>query len=380
MTVRPLGQPVRRALLWAAIWTAVLLVFVSENIATDISAARPIRWFGSVQQEALYWLPFLLATPLFVFMASRFPIETGMSRPDRTRVLVFHMLAALTFALFQPWLANSMINAAATARFGANSDATLRLAASLDRSYAAQVITALWKYVVIITVITATRYYRVTHESRVHAAQLERQLAESQLSALKAQLHPHFLFNALNSAAMLARTDGERAHTLLLELAELFRLTLQNSSILDVPLRTELDFLDRYLSIERIRFEDRLIVNFDVAERTADLLVPSLILQPLVENSIRHGLARKRGALHLTVRSRVVDKQLVLEVQDDGGGLNGNGPRPTFGIGLTNVEQRLNAANRRPTPIEFDGSGSVAGGLLVRLRLPIRPGPPPSLT
>jgi two-component system, LytTR family, sensor kinase len=380
VTVRPLGQPVRRALLWAAIWTAVLLVFVSENIATDISAARPIRWFGSVQQEALYWLPFLLATPLFVFMASRFPIETGMSRPDRTRVLVFHMLAALTFALFQPWLANSMINAAATARFGANSDATLRLAASLDRSYAAQVITALWKYVVIITVITATRYYRVTHESRVHAAQLERQLAESQLSALKAQLHPHFLFNALNSAAMLARTDGERAHTLLLELAELFRLTLQNSSILDVPLRTELDFLDRYLSIERIRFEDRLIVNFDVAERTADLQVPSLILQPLVENSIRHGLARKRDALHLTVRSRVVDKQLVLEVQDDGGGLNGNGPRPTFGIGLTNVEQRLNAANRGPTPIEFDGNGSAGGGLLVRLRLPIRPGPPPSLT
>ena len=379
MTVRPLGQPVRRALLWAGIWTAVLLVFVSENIATDISAARPIRWFGSVQQEALYWLPFLLATPLFVFMASRFPIETGMSRPDRTRVLVFHMVAALTFALFQPWLANSMINAAATARFGANSDATLRLAASLDRSYAAQVITALWKYVVIITVITATRYYRVTHESRVHAAQLERQLAESQLSALKAQLHPHFLFNALNSAAMLARTDGERAHTLLLELAELFRLTLQNSSILDVPLRTELDFLDRYLSIERIRFEDRLIVNFDVAERTADLLVPSLILQPLVENSIRHGLARKRDALHLTVRSRVVDKQLVLEVEDDGGGLNGNGPRPTFGIGLTNVEQRLNAANRGPTPIEFDGYGS-AGGLLVRLRLPVRPGPPPSLT
>jgi two-component system, LytTR family, sensor kinase len=380
VTVRPLGQPVRRALLWAAIWTAVLLVFVSENIATDISAARPIRWFGSVQQEALYWLPFLLATPLFVFMASRFPIETGMSRPDRTRVLVFHMLAALTFALFQPWLANSMINAAATARFGANSDATLRLAASLDRSYAAQVITALWKYVVIITVITATRYYRVTHESRVHAAQLERQLAESQLSALKAQLHPHFLFNALNSAAMLARTDGERAHTLLLELAELFRLTLQNSSILDVPLRTELDFLDRYLSIERIRFEDRLIVNFDVAERTADLQVPSLILQPLVENSIRHGLARKRDALHLTVRSRVVDKQLVLEVQDDGGGINGNGPRPTFGIGLTNVEQRLNAANRGPTPIEFDGNGSAGGGLLVRLRLPIRPGPPPSLT
>jgi len=380
VTLRPPAQPVRRALLWAGIWTVVLLVFVSQNIATDISADRPIRWFGSVKQEALYWLPFLLASPLFTFMASQFPIEAGTNRVDRTRIVVFHALAGLTFGLLQPWLADLMINFAARAQFGRGSEATLRLAASLDRSYAASVITALWKYVIIIAVITATRYYRTTQESRVRAAELERQLAESQLSALKTQLHPHFLFNALNSAAMLARTDPDRAQTLLLQLAELFRLTLQTSSILDVPLRVELDFIDRYLGIERIRFEDRLIVNFDVAERTADLLVPSLILQPVVENSIRHGLARKRDALHLTVRSRIIGQQLVLEVQDDGGGLAGNGSRPTFGIGLTNVEQRLNAANRQATPIEFDGNGSPGGGLLVRLRLPIRPGPPPSLT
>src|SRR6185312_5313294 len=104
--------------------------------------------------------------------------------------------------------------------------------------------------------------------------------------------------------------------------------------------RAELDFLDRYLGIERIRFEDRLVVTFDVAERTADLLVPSLILQPLVENSIRHGLDRKRDTLHLTIRSRVGKDQLVLEVQDDGAGLAGtNGDRPALGIGLTNVEQ-----------------------------------------
>jgi hypothetical protein len=370
---------VKSALRWAGIWAVVLLVFVSTNIATDISADRPIRWFGSVEEEALYWLPFLLASPLFAFMASRFPIEAGASRVDRSRVLAFHALAGVTFGLLQPSLADVFINAAASAQFGPHAEATLRVAASLKRSFAAQVITALWKYVVIIAVITAARSYRTTHESRTRAAELERQLAESQLGALKAQLHPHFLFNALNSAAMLARTDPERAQTLLLQLAELFRLTLQTSSILDVPLRTELDFLDRYLGIERIRFEDRLIVHFDVAERTADLLVPSLILQPLVENSIRHGLARKRDALHLTIRSRVVGQQLILEVQDDGGGLAGNGTRPVFGIGLTNVEQRLSAANRRATPIEFDGNGSSAGGLVVRLRLPIRLGSPQSL-
>jgi hypothetical protein len=367
-------RPIGRVLIWALIWTVVVLVFVSQNIVSDMSAGRPIRWFGSILEEVLYWLPFVAFTPLFAFMASRFPIEPGASHADRTRTVVRHAAAAVTFAILQPWLADILINFAARASFGPHSDQTFRIAASLDRSYPAQVITALWKYVIIIAVITATRYHRITNESRVRAAELERQLAESQLGALKAQLHPHFLFNALNSAAMLARVDPERAQTLLLELAELFRLTLASSSILDVPLRTELDFLDRYLGIERIRFEDRLIVNFAIAEHTSELLVPSLILQPLIENSIRHGLARKRDALHLTVRSRVEGGQLILEVQDDGDGLAGNGLRPAFGIGLSNVEQRLNAANGRATPIEFDGNGSGAG-LLVRLRLPIRRGP-----
>lgn len=362
-------EPIGRTLAWSLVWTAVLLVFMWQNVATDLSAGRPIRWFGSMVQEALYWLPFVAATPLFEFMASRYPLEPGASAAERRRVLLRHACAALPFAILQPWVADLMINAAARTLYPANAEA---VAAALDRSFAAHIITALWKYTIIITVITGARYYRVTQEARVRAAELERQLARSQLSALKAQLHPHFLFNALNSAAMLARTDPERAQTLLLELAELFRLTLSTSSILDVPLRTELDFLDRYLGIERIRFEDRLIVKYEVAERAADLLVPSLILQPLVENSIRHGLTRKRDALHLTVRARVDREQLVLEVQDDGGGLNGNGSRPAFGIGLTNVEQRLAASNGRATPIEFQADQSHPGELVVRLRLPIR--------
>jgi len=362
-------------LLWVLVWTVVVLVFVSQNIVTDISAGRPIRWFSSVLEEVLYWLPFAPATPLFVFMAARFPIEGGATRLDRGRTLLRHAAAALTFALLQAWLAEVMTNAAARAFIGPHDPRTAQVATSLDRLFLAHVITALWKYAVIVAVISATRYYRSTQESRVRAAELERQLAESRLSVLKAQLHPHFLFNALNSAAMLALTDPARSHTLLVELAELFRLTLATSSVLEVPLRAELDFLDRYLGIERIRFEDRLVVNFDVAERTADLLVPSLILQPLVENSIRHGLDRKRDTLHLTIRSRVGKDQLVLEVQDDGAGLAGtNGDRPALGIGLTNVEQRLAVANGRATPIEFDRTESHAGGLVVRLRLPIRRG------
>ena len=373
MTRRSLRHPAAQPVLaWTLVWTVIVLIWISQNVVADISAERPIRWFNSVLQEVLYWLPIAAATPLFTFMAYRFPVE-GTSHQGRRRTLLLHLGAALGFAMLQPLVADVMINAAAAALMGPDDPRTARVAASLLRSYPVHVIVALWKYAVIIAVISAVRLYKATQESHVRAARLERQLAASQLSALKMQLHPHFLFNALNSAAMLAITDPTRSHTLLVQLAELFRLTLSSSSILEVPLRSELDFLDRYLAIERIRFEERLKVAFDVAEDTDDLLVPSLILQPVVENAIRHGLEHKRDALHLTIRSRRVEDALVLEVEDDGRGLPaGQNGRPVFGVGLANVEQRLLAANGRATPIEFDRHRSAAGGLVVRLRLPIR--------
>ena len=363
---------VQRALTWALVWVVVALVFIGENILGDFGAGRGIRWFNSVLAEALYWLPFAAATGLFTYMASRFPIEGEPDQASRLRTFTMHAVAAMGFAALQPWLAALMTNAAAQVVLAGDETRIAQIAASRVRSYPAQVIVASWKYVIIIAVMSATRYYRFTQDARVRTAELERQLASAQLNALRMQLHPHFLFNALNSAAMLALTDPARSHKVLVELADLFRLTLSSSSIAEVPLRSELDFLDRYLGIERIRFEDRLVVKFDVGERTEDLLVPSLILQPLVENSIRHGLAQKREALHLAVRSRIAGDQLMLEVEDDGAGIvAGLGKRPVFGVGLTNVEQRLAAANGRPTSIEFDSTRS-GSGVVVRLVLPVR--------
>ena len=362
----------RRVWAWTVVWTVIVLIFISQNVVADISAERPIRWFNSVLKEVLYWLPFAAATPLFTFMAHHYPVEGGANPRARARTLLLHFAAALGFAAVQPLVADVLSIAAAQALLGPDDPRTAGITATQVRSYPVHVITAFWKYGVIIAVISAVRFSKATQESRVRAAHLERQLAASQLNALKMQLHPHFLFNALNSAAMLAITDPRRSHTLLVQLAELFRMTLSSSSILEVPLRSELDFLDRYLAIERIRFEERLNVVFDVGEDTDDLLVPSLILQPVVENSIRHGLEHKRDALHLTIRSRCIDDALVLEVADDGRGLPaGQNGRPVFGIGLTNVEQRVLAANGRAMPIEFDRDQS-AGGLVVRLRLPIR--------
>ena len=353
----------RRAILaWGSVWLAVVVVFISQNVVRDISYARPIRWWNDGLFEALYWLPFVLATPLFAYMGG-----------NKTHKASLHIMVGVSFALVQPFVAGLLTNAAAGLLFAPDDPRIAGVAEGVRRSYAVLVLTALWKYVVIIAVCLAVRYYRATQEARLRSAQLERQVAAAELGALKMQVHPHFLFNALHSAAMLTVVDPRRAHEVLVQLADLLRTTLDKSMVLEVPLQEELDFLDRYLAIERIRFEDRLAVRFDVGAGTERLLVPSLILQPIVENALRHGLAPKQGPGLLTIHSRLLPDVLELEVSDDGVGLqttDGRGGAPTLGVGLTNVQDRVNAANQRPTPIAIASNG--AGGTRVTLQLPVR--------
>jgi hypothetical protein len=350
-----------QVLLWSGVWLCVVVVFISQNIVLDLSYQRPIRWWQDVLFEILYWIPFMLATPLFVFMASRYPTQAER----RPRRMMLQVAAGVAFALLQPLIAGLLTNAAGQVLFTAHA---AEIAERTRRTYPVLVLTALWKYAVIIAVCLAVRYYRASQAALLRGARLERQIAAAQLSALKMQLHPHFLFNALHSAAMLTVTDPTRAHEVLVQLADLLRATLHTSAVLEVPLRAELEFLERYLVIERIRFEDRLVSRFDIGAGTADLLVPSLILQPLVENAIRHGLAPKSGQGVLSIHSRRIGDTLEIEVRDDGVGWNG--PLPSFGIGLSNVQERVNAANRQPAPLRIVRTGETTS---VTMRLPARP-------
>ena len=352
--------------IWSSVWLAVVVVFISQNVIRDISFLQRVRWWNAALFEALYWLPFIAATPLFAYMASRYEI----GKNDKAKKVLIHALVASAFALLQPLAAGLFTNVAAEFLFAPGDVRIAQIADSGRHAYAALVLTALWKYAVIVAVCMAVGYYRSTQDALLRSAELERQLASAQLSALKMQLHPHFLFNALHSAAMLTVVDSRRAHEVLVQLSDLLRATLDTSQVLEMPLKTELEFLDRYLAIERIRFEDRLDVRFQIAEGTERLLVPSLILQPLVENALRHGLAPKRERGSLRIRSRVVGDALEIEVQDNGVGLNGSRERPpSFGIGLSNVQERVNAANHQPTPIAIHSNGA---GTTVTIRLPVR--------
>jgi two-component system LytT family sensor kinase len=185
-------------------------------------------------------------------------------------------------------------------------------------------------------------YHKYKNEE-IKAAQLETRLMESELKALRQQLHPHFLFNTMNTVAVLVREGrNEEAVSLLSRLSALLRISLDQTRSAEVTLQQEVDFLERYLEIQRMRFSDRLSVTLDIPAELRQARIPNLVLQPIVENAILHGVAPKSGPGHVHVSGRREGESLCLEVKDDGPGLlPRNHSRAHEGIGLLNTRERL---------------------------------------
>jgi two-component system, LytTR family, sensor kinase len=356
----------RRVTMVSLIWLLVASVFVAQNVAAMIGRGEPVQWLPAATFELEYWLVFLLATPFFVFMARRYRFEPGAQR----RSLVVHAIGGVSFALAQP-VVTLAFHYATLVGLRASGPAEDQLLGSFWHRYAFLGIVALWKYGVIILVCDAFERQRQARRHELRAAQLEMQFAQAQVGALRMQLQPHFLFNALHSASALALTDPEGAHGMLIQLGDLLRETVEAAPDAEVPLTEELDFLDRYLAIERMRFGGRLAVSFEVTEEAEHALVPSLILQPLVENAVHHAFARHSSARTLVVRAAMDGPCLRLEVEDDGPGLPSGW---TFGdrarTGLRNVQARVDLANRGSRPMEF--ASLTPTGLRVRLFLECR--------
>ncbi|HEX6315072.1 MAG TPA: histidine kinase [Gemmatimonadaceae bacterium] len=215
---------------------------------------------------------------------------------------------------------------------------------------------------------------RVTHDRtralERTAAELRTQLAESQLSALRARLDPHFLFNALNSAMVLARRDdGPKVERLLEHLSALLRHSLDAAGAQLVPLRVELEVLRHYLDIEQVRHGERLRVRFDVEAGVENRLVPSLVLQPLVENAVHHGFSDRSRVLTVSVLAKTLGSSLLLAVDDDGPGLTSSAEKKQDGIGLGHTRDRLKALYGDRARLSIK-PGTGGRGVQVTIELP----------
>jgi LytS/YehU family sensor histidine kinase len=225
-------------------------------------------------------------------------------------------------------------------------------------------------YFTVLGCVYAFTYHREARERESQRARLAAQLAEARLSALRMQLHPHFLFNSLNAITVLVRDENTRDASRMLELLSgVLRQVLQSEKKQEVTLDDELRFIEQYLAIEQVRFSDRLRLQWSIDAALRDALVPSFILQPLVENAVRHGIAKRSEAGLIEITARQSAENLILTVRDDGPGYR---PDSTAGVGIANTRARLETLFGDRA--QLDVRDAEGGGTIATLSLPLRRG------
>jgi len=343
---------IRTGLIWAAsfaVWTFISLATTATIYAMYHSSNQSMRLGMDAILQFGENLPFAPLTPLVLAFAWRFPVER---RNWRKRSLQ-HLAAAIAFSLVHvalralfPYSYWDPVHMEWTsALWNPHLHAFRDFPAVFRAMFLESVmddITAV--YIPIVIVAHLISYYQSFRERELRTRQLEGQLAKARLETLKSQLQPHFLFNTLHSISALMLTDVVAADRMMTSLSDLLRMSLEGNATQLTTLSREIEFLDVYLSIEKIRFEDRLNVFFDIAPVSLDAQVPHLLLQPLVENAVRHGISKRSAPGEIRIISRQEDRTLHLWIRDNGPGLSeAQNETPKRGLGLSVTRERLAA-------------------------------------
>jgi two-component system LytT family sensor kinase len=303
-----------------------------------------------------------LATPFVLWSAARLSIE----RNNWLRSSLLHVPLSILLSVFITALGHIVL----WLYWGYPVGKPFSFA-SMSRFVVANFSEGIGIYMLIALTSYSFDYYRRYREGQLRTLQLEAQLSQAQLQALKMQLHPHFLFNTLHSISALLNKDVDSARKMITRLGDFLRLTLENSGSQEVTLQQEMEFLSCYLEIERIRFQNRLVTRLDVPSQTLLAKVPNLILQPIVENAIRHGIAPRSTPGLIEIEAKQLNGALRIQVRDNGPGLPQHRTSENLlkkGLGLANTETRLERLYGADHL--FDLSNNPAGGLIVTLELP----------
>jgi two-component sensor histidine kinase len=346
--------------------TVIGVLYSIERYLYSRLVGTPISLAQLVPAELIFTYTWALLAPLVMITAKRFPVWVGSRwgrRPGRrTRNWLVQLAAMVAFVV-----AHVALCALVTASFRPHS--SLAIWPTLFGEYILSwaVLDAI-VFCSLVVVHHAVIYYRVSKDRALRTSQLEARLAQAQLQMLRMQLQPHFLFNTLHSISALMHKDVRRADSMVAALSDLLRMSLQNIGAQEVPLQSELDFLHRYVEIMTLRFGDRLRVTIDVDPETRDARVPNLFLQPLVENSFRHGFG-DLGTGTIAIAVRREGDMLHCDVVDNGRGLRAGHKE---GVGLTSTRQRL--AHLYGDRQTFSIRGTPDGtGVRVTMTIPFHP-------
>jgi two-component system, LytTR family, sensor kinase len=364
MDVQPLyetsSSPVRKWLVTIGVFTGLAVYFLLSRAMVLISKGLTVNW-PSQLLDTSGWFIWALITPIILKLSAKYPLN----RKHFLKHFSIHF-CALALAWFSATLA--MISVRWAANLGQISFSEL-----LPREFARS---PFWFdilcYGTIMAVESSVRYYRRFERGKIRAAKLNSQLGRARLQALKMQLHPHFLFNALNSLSELMQEDLAAAQKMIKNLEKFLQLTMKSNHVLQIPFEEELEFLKCYLAIEHVRFQNRLQIKMDIEPQILKVPVPNLVLQPLVENAIRHGIAPRKTAGQIEIKASRKNGMLMVSIQDNGPGLN-RSQRKTLpgGLGLSNTRERLTQLYGNSH--RFEMINAPEGGLIVMLEIPVAP-------
>ena len=320
-----------RLLVLLLLWTIPAIVAGFGVLLVPYAAAPDLGYGGALLISLAHWAPWAVWALVIFAVCDRFPLERGRFG----RALAVHVPVSLVTMLLMIAMLVAVDHGLGIIREGRSLESHFVIQL---RSYAELELILYWA---VVGAHAALRWHEAFTAQNSLRVRLEADLSDATLRALKAQLNPHFLFNALNSVMTLITSDPPAAQRMLVRLSELLRITLATNDAQEVSVEQELELAERYLEIERIRFGDRLSVVIDADTEARGSRVPALVLQPLVENAIVHGLSQRPGPGRVEVRARVSGPNVVLSVRDDGPGLSRPSSHAGAGIGLGNLRSRL---------------------------------------
>ena len=356
--------PVTKWLIIFGVWTLIGLFFASQFALQNQLSESPVPFWRILSWQLASGYAWFLASPFILWLSKRYPFEDGRWKASVPIHIVASIVVSLAILTIDTYVLPKL---GYLARFNLTSFwETYKILFFVNFHFAIAI------YWGVVAIHQAILYYRKYRERDLKTSQLEARLASSRLQVLKMQLHPHFLFNTLNAISELVHCDPDTADRMLTDLSDLLRMSFESLEVQEIPLKQELEFLRKYLEIERTRFHDRLEVKMDIGPDTLDASVPNMILQPLVENAIKHGISPKAEGGHINIEAWRKNGHLHLSVSDDGVGVNSGGVKAfTEGVGLSNTRRRLKHMYGEGHKFELEPEDDDHG-LNVRLDIPYK--------
>jgi two-component system LytT family sensor kinase len=368
----------RPGLSWAAsfgVWTFVSLAATATIYQLYRRTSNGMRLGTIAGMEFSQILAYAPLTPFVFSFALRYPVQ----RRNWARRSLLHLAAGIVFTL-------AHISLRAMTPYGYWDPAHRQWSSAIWDSYthafrspwhvlqsmflANVVDDVTGTYIPIVLIAHAMSYYRRFRERELRATQLEGQLAKAHLQTLKSQLQPHFLFNTMHSISALMLTDVNAADRMMSRLSDLLRMSLESAGTQITTLNRELEFVNCYLDIEKVRFEERLHAIFDVAPETLDAQVPHLLLQPLVDNAVKHGISKVPGGGEIRITVTTQNGELQLKIEDNGPGFKGLSTVPMNGLGLRITRERLESLYGQNH--SFEVVSPPNGGVTICVSIPLR--------